>query len=243
MTRNIQLITIGVLLTILSGTLTGCSAPARSTMAAEQASPASELSGTIVETMDAAGYTYICIERDGKKTWAATTTTKVTVGQQIKLQNGAEMNNFQSKALNRTFDKIIFSGGVVQEAAAPVQAKAAVNNITQEKTTANMVQKDGLLAGKVVETMNAASYTYLLLEKDGRRSWAAIPAAQLSVGDEVELYPGTEMGNFTSKTLNRSFDSINFSGGLKSVNAKGTSAPTAPTALPTGHPKMDAPTK
>ncbi len=71
------------------------------------------LSGKVVETMNSGGYTYICIEKDGKKTWAAVLETKVAVGQDVVLQPGYEMINFTSKTLNRTFDKIIFSTGMV----------------------------------------------------------------------------------------------------------------------------------
>ena len=70
------------------------------------------LSGKVVETMNSGGYTYICIEKDGKKTWAAVLETKVNVGQDISLQPGYEMVNFTSNTLNRTFDKIVFSTGL-----------------------------------------------------------------------------------------------------------------------------------
>ncbi|KXK25384.1 MAG: hypothetical protein UZ01_03424 [Candidatus Brocadia sinica] len=79
----------------------------------------SALSGKVVETMNSGGYTYLCIEKDGKKTWAAVLETKVAVGQDIALQPGYEMVNFTSKTLNRTFDKIIFSTG-------PASADSAV---------------------------------------------------------------------------------------------------------------------
>ena len=69
-------------------------------------------------------------------------------------------------------------------------------------------------SGKVVETMNAGGYTYVSLEKDGKKTWIAIPPTEVKVGQEVTFQPGAEMRNFTSKTLNRTFDSIIFSGGL-----------------------------
>lgn len=69
------------------------------------------LSGKIVETMNSGGYTYLCLEKDGKKAWAAILETKVKVGDEIALQPGYEMVNFTSKTLNRTFDKIVFSTG------------------------------------------------------------------------------------------------------------------------------------
>jgi hypothetical protein len=77
-------------------------------------------------------------------------------------------------------------------------------------------------SGKVVETMNAGGYTYISVEKDGKRTWVAIPVSEVKVGQEVTYQPGAEMRNFTSKTLNKTFESIIFSGGL--VSQPGTAA-------------------
>jgi len=71
------------------------------------------LSGKVVETMNSGGYTYVSLENNGKKTWIALPDTKVKVGQQLTCQPGMEMKNFTSKTLNRTFDSIIFSGGII----------------------------------------------------------------------------------------------------------------------------------
>jgi hypothetical protein len=72
---------------------------------------ASALSGKVVETMDSGGYTYVLLEKDGEKTWAAVPQMKVRKGQMLSLRPGMEMENFTSKTLNRTFKKIIFSSG------------------------------------------------------------------------------------------------------------------------------------
>jgi hypothetical protein len=81
----------------------------------EVSAPASQadhsLSGKVVETMDAGGYTYVSLENHGKKTWVAMPETAVKVGQQMTCQPGAEMNDFTSKTLKRTFKSIIFSSG------------------------------------------------------------------------------------------------------------------------------------
>lgn len=69
------------------------------------------LTGKVVETMNSAGYTYVCLEKGGKKTWIAVPEMKVTKGQTMSFQPGAEMVNFESKTLKRKFDKIIFSAG------------------------------------------------------------------------------------------------------------------------------------
>ncbi len=74
------------------------------------------LSGKVVETMNSGGYTYVCLEKRGKKIWVAVPEMKVTVGQKIGFQPGMEMINFTSKTLNRTFERIIFSGGPLLKA-------------------------------------------------------------------------------------------------------------------------------
>ena len=71
------------------------------------------------------------------------------------------------------------------------------------------------LSGKVVETMNSGGYTYVSLENNGKKTWVAIPATAVKVGQEVTCQPGMEMKNFTSNTLHRSFESIIFSGGIR----------------------------
>ena len=92
-----------------------------------------------------------------------------------------------------------------KDATAPSQAQPAAN-------TAPAVIS---LSGKVVETMNAGGYTYVSVENNGKKTWAAVPATAVKVGQEVTCQPGMEMKNFTSKTLNRTFESIIFSGGLR----------------------------
>ena len=71
----------------------------------------SSLSGKVVETMDSGRYTYVCLEKNNKKTWLAVYKMKVVVGQYMSFKPGIEMVNFESKTLKRRFDKIYFSGG------------------------------------------------------------------------------------------------------------------------------------
>jgi hypothetical protein len=157
------------------------------------------------------------------------------------------MPGFHSKALNRTFDMLIFSGGVQQPAGAQMPAGHPDAAVAKKDAAAKAPQK-AVLAGKVVETMQAATYTYLLLEKDGNKGWAAVPTADVKVGEEVELIPGVDMGTFKSSTLNRTFDAIHFSAGLreskeKKEQRKAAAAAAAAVVLPEGHPKTDGAAK
>ncbi|MEA3385969.1 MAG: DNA-binding protein [Thermodesulfobacteriota bacterium] len=69
------------------------------------------------------------------------------------------------------------------------------------------------LSGKVAETMNSGGYTYVLLDNGGEKIWVAMPEMHVTVGEEVVLKPGMEMVNFTSSTLNRTFERVIFSTG------------------------------
>jgi len=71
------------------------------------------LSGKVVETMDSGRYTYVCLEKNNKKTWVAVYKMNVVLGQHMSFKPGIEMVNFESKTLNRKFDKIYFSGGPI----------------------------------------------------------------------------------------------------------------------------------
>lgn len=68
--------------------------------------------GTVVETITGGGYTYMNIEEKGNKFWIAGPTTSISKGAQVSFYEQVWMSNFTSKALNRTFDKILFVGGV-----------------------------------------------------------------------------------------------------------------------------------
>lgn len=78
---------------------------------AENIKDTSALSGKVVETMDSGRYTYVRLEKSGKKLWVAVPKMKAAVGQNISFRPGIEMIDFESKTLNRKFDKIIFSQG------------------------------------------------------------------------------------------------------------------------------------
>lgn len=69
------------------------------------------------------------------------------------------------------------------------------------------------ISGKVIEVIHAGEYTYLLLDVDGFQDWVAIPTLYVLVGEEVELNPGVQMGEWKSKSMNRTFKSILFSTG------------------------------
>ncbi len=99
---------------------------------------------------------------------------------------------------------------------------------------------EATISGKVVETMNTAGYTYVLVDTGAKKVWAAAVEFSVKVGDAVSFAASLPMENYHSKSLNRDFDVVYFTGGIN-VNAAGTAA--APAAavpqLPPGHPALN----
>lgn len=81
-------------------------------MTAAHAIAESEHTGTVLETASGGGYTYLEVNENGKRFWIAGPETSVSKGAKISFSEQIWMSNFTSKALNRTFDKILFVSGV-----------------------------------------------------------------------------------------------------------------------------------
>jgi hypothetical protein len=70
------------------------------------------VTGKVVETMNAGGYTYLSVDDGSKKIWAAAPQLAVAVGDRVVVPAGMPMENFTSKTLGRTFDVVWFVSGV-----------------------------------------------------------------------------------------------------------------------------------
>ena len=64
--------------------------------------------------------------------------------------------------------------------------------------------------GKVLETMDASIYTYMQVTSDKGPVWIAASKTKVAKGETISYPDGAVMTNFTSKSLNRTFDSIIF---------------------------------
>ena len=97
--------------------------PAQQQAAPEAAMPAglppAPVTGKVLETMDAAGYTYINVETETGEKWIAVNQSAVEVGEEVTFMDGMVMQNFFSKALDRTFPEIVFSSGLVGKVGTP----------------------------------------------------------------------------------------------------------------------------
>ena len=135
------------------------------------------LQGTVVETMNAAGYTYLQVESAAGKTWVAIPESTVTKGQQVTCLPGMVMENFQSKTLGRTFPTIFVSPGLLP---APAQAAAG-----KEQGTGGDKAAGGFSAALQAEQTNqaaagAAAGAELKGESSGSLG-AIVPSADVNV--------------------------------------------------------------
>ena len=113
---------------------------------------------------------------------------------------------------------------------APEPAKPSTQGMQPAPQTASPGK-----SGKVVETMNAAGYTYVQVDTGKEKFWAAAPEVNVKVGDSVAVPEGMPMPDYESKTLNRKFDMVYF---VPALIVNGAAQAGAPGAMPEGHPPM-----
>lgn len=65
-------------------------------------------------------------------------------------------------------------------------------------------------SGKVLETMNSGGYSYIKIDNKGKQHWIAVKQTEVKVGEKFSFHEQMWMKDFTSKTLNRTFDEILF---------------------------------
>ena len=68
--------------------------------------------GTVVDTLQGGGYTYLQIDDTKKKYWVAVEGTKVEKGTEVRFTEELRAKDFESKALNRKFDEIVFASNL-----------------------------------------------------------------------------------------------------------------------------------
>ncbi|SHO48606.1 hypothetical protein [Desulfopila aestuarii] len=131
-------------------------------------------SGTVLETINAAGYTYIYVDSGSSKDWVAIPETKVSVGDKVNYTQGMEMKDFHSKSLDRTFPAIIFSPGLDGE---KVAAATPAAPSTDDDSFAAAVAREQQVQPATPAAMAVAS---------GGSTGAVVPATEVS----VEKAPG-----------------------------------------------------
>ena len=95
------------------------------------------VTGTVLETMDAAGYTYMRLKTSDGEIWAAVQKVSIKKGSEVTIVNATPMNGFESKTLKRKFDRIVFgnlSAGTGAATSPPVFAPGHVSSVDKQAT-------------------------------------------------------------------------------------------------------------
>jgi len=114
------------------------------------ANPSSAVTGKVVESIDAAGYTYILIDDGAARIWVAAPQVKVTAGEQVTTTgSGMPMKNYHSKSLNRDFNLVYFVSGLEQAGAAAARPTAANKAVAKQAVDLSTIQ--AVKGGQTVE--------------------------------------------------------------------------------------------
>ena len=116
-----------VLAVLLALAVTACKksnapTPAQAPAVDAPAAAAGGVRGKVVERIDAAPYSYLRIAGPAGEVWAAVPQAAIENGAEVVIENPMAMDGFESKTLNRKFEKIYFGtlggqGGAPQAAA------------------------------------------------------------------------------------------------------------------------------
>jgi hypothetical protein len=82
------------------------------------------VAGEVLEVKDVEIYSYLRLKTKDGEIWAAVPKAPVKKGDKVAIGNPMVMQNFESKTLHKTFDKIVF-GSIVDPNAKPAAAMAA----------------------------------------------------------------------------------------------------------------------
>jgi hypothetical protein len=144
-----------------------------------------KIQGEALEVVDVDAYTYLRLKTTEGEKWVAVTRASIRKGDKVTVENAALMPNFESKTLNRKFDRIWFGqlggeagkkaaaasnphGGAQPAAGVPMVAKATGPDA---KTVAEVVGGKGALKdksvtvrGKVVKATGVMGKNWLHLQ-------------------------------------------------------------------------------
>lgn len=90
-------------------TLLSCTSPT----APPPTGPNATITGTVVERVDGAPYSFLRLETDAGKVWVAVPMAEVERKTKVTVKNGATLKNFESKQAGRRFEAVVF--GVLEK--------------------------------------------------------------------------------------------------------------------------------
>jgi len=163
--------------------------------------------GVVLETISTEKYTFARLDNCGSEAWVAGPVVQYQVGQTVEMTGGMGMEAFHSKALDRTFDQILF---VDKWAAGATPLVCPQTQAPPTDPDAPPQEAQDYRIGVVKEVIDAAGYTYARMEVCSEDVWVAAPTTSVKVGSIGATPWGTEMKDFKSTALERTFPSVWF---------------------------------
>ncbi len=105
----------------------------------------------VEESLEASQYTYIRVSEDDNEYWISVPKMQVENGEKLYFSKSMVMNNFQSKSLNRTFDKILFVDDISRTRPAAGNQRTSMNHPKIESMQNKDLKIERLKDGKTVE--------------------------------------------------------------------------------------------
>jgi ribosomal protein L12E/L44/L45/RPP1/RPP2 len=129
------------------------------------------LQGQVQEVIDGGSYTYLRIRtKNSGDVWAATMPTKLQKGANVVIADPMLMTNFHSKALNRTFDEIVFGTATAAGATPPPPAKAAAPAAQAQPSPHGSAAKEPAVAiGKIDKATSAEGRTVVEVNQQAKQ--------------------------------------------------------------------------
>ncbi|HSB62917.1 MAG TPA: nucleotide-binding protein [Thermoanaerobaculia bacterium] len=148
--------------------------------------PTATVSGVVQETLDASDYTYLRLKTEDGETWAAVTKASVKKGDRVTVVNAMSMDGFESKTLNRKFERIVFGnlGGGAPPVLAPVSAHGTASEAPLRAQMA--AQHEAVAAGPA----DAGDVRVAKAEGKDARTVAQVFAERLSLKDKTVTVRG-----------------------------------------------------
>ncbi len=156
-----------------------------------------KLSGSVVETFDAGGFTYILLENGGEQSWAAGPLTKLVAGDRATVFTKMPMKNFHSKSLNRDFELIYFTNKIITDAGKQGNNAAPATSPNQNASNVTEMPASNPVADMSISKAEGGKDSSEIIARKNV-SAPAVPAAQMSdgklSGSVVETF---DAGGFT----------------------------------------------
>ena len=150
----------------------------------------------VEEVLQTEIYTYILAKENGKSQWMAMPKTQAEVGKTYYYQAAMEMKQFNSKALDRTFDSILFVDGVVT-----TESLAAKSNGRSSAPQDNAVEKIAPVKGAITIAElfeNKSFYNDMAVKVTGKVTKFNKDIMQTNW---IHLQDGTGLGNDFDLTI------------------------------------------